>query len=716
MTFVSHAQNFEDVMLWRALRDVEVGTYLDIGAQDPALHSVSRAFYDAGWRGVHVEPTPRYSAALRADRPDEKVVEALVGYRGGIANLFEIANTGLSTGIDAIAERHRAGGWAARAIQAPVVTLADLLDLFEGRDIHWMKIDVEGMEPDVLQSWGDHPARPWIVVIESVAPLSQVPSHEAWIGEMLERNYREVYFDGLNRFFVTEGRPEIAGSFAAPPNVFDGFVVPNDHFAGGLLRQQRDEATSAADAVWQLRIDAAEQAQDSLREEAAALAEARNEAEHQAEQARAELLAAQDRHASAEAEVRAGHAEREARLGDQLREAGAALQAAADRSADLHADFGRRIEAVGADHAEQVGRMATAQVELSAAHAAREARLGDQLREAGAVLQTAADQRADLQAELARRIEALGAAHAENIDRMAAAQAARESDVARREADLSRLLDAAHAKIAASDAQLGRAALLLHRIEGSRGWRWTAPLRILANPRRAPALGRQIASLATELAGRAEAIALASAPAATIPEMGDNMDAATLQPPDPGIRATSLDELLALRDRAFVRSAYLTVLGREADPDGEAHHLYWLRRGVLKMQILGQLRRSREGRAYDPVIAGLDRAIRRHRRHRIALIGAILRAFGGGEGDSTVDRGFRALANEIGGLRDDQSMWMTQLIQTVDQRLLAPSPPAPVIQPEAVPEPEAIDQPQAADAGQLAPRALEIHRRLASAR
>ena len=37
MTFVSFAQNFEDVILWRALRHVEHGQYLDIGAQDPVL-------------------------------------------------------------------------------------------------------------------------------------------------------------------------------------------------------------------------------------------------------------------------------------------------------------------------------------------------------------------------------------------------------------------------------------------------------------------------------------------------------------------------------------------------------------------------------------------------------------------------------------------------------------------------------------------------------
>ena len=60
MSIISYAQNFEDVMLWRALGQIEHGFYIDIGAQDPIIDSVSLAFYEHGWRGIHVEPmSPR---------------------------------------------------------------------------------------------------------------------------------------------------------------------------------------------------------------------------------------------------------------------------------------------------------------------------------------------------------------------------------------------------------------------------------------------------------------------------------------------------------------------------------------------------------------------------------------------------------------------------------------------------------------------------------
>lgn len=56
MTFISYAQNYEDVMLHRALKGVEKGFYIDVGANDPVQYSVTKAFYERGWRGINIEP------------------------------------------------------------------------------------------------------------------------------------------------------------------------------------------------------------------------------------------------------------------------------------------------------------------------------------------------------------------------------------------------------------------------------------------------------------------------------------------------------------------------------------------------------------------------------------------------------------------------------------------------------------------------------------
>src|SRR3546814_8148035 len=104
MSRVCFGQNFEDVVLWRALEHVQAGRYLDIGAQHPVIDSVSQSFYREGWRGVHVEPTPQYAAALRKDRPDETVIEAAAGDQTGLITLFVFPDTGLSTTTPQVAQ------------------------------------------------------------------------------------------------------------------------------------------------------------------------------------------------------------------------------------------------------------------------------------------------------------------------------------------------------------------------------------------------------------------------------------------------------------------------------------------------------------------------------------------------------------------------------------------------------------------------------------
>jgi FkbM family methyltransferase len=261
MTFVSYAQNFEDVMLWRALRHVEHGFYLDIGAQDPVIDSVSLAFYERGWRGCHVEPTLQYFSRLQQARPDEMVLQVAVGKEDGFLNFFEFENSGLSTSDPEIANSHRSKGFACRETTVPAISLKNLLQRLGDRDIHWMKIDVEGGEQAVIEGWSDSPVRPWILVIESTRPLTQDDNSAAWLELVLSKGYKFVYFDGLNRFYVSERHSELQSSFAVPPNIFDDFVL---------------SGTASQPFCRHLEARAREQEQRALAAESNALAEAQH--------------------------------------------------------------------------------------------------------------------------------------------------------------------------------------------------------------------------------------------------------------------------------------------------------------------------------------------------------------------------------------------------------------------------------------------------------
>jgi len=308
MSFVSYAQNFEDVMLWRALQHVDDGFYIDIGAQHPVVDSVSFAFYEHGWRGVHVEPTQQYSSLLRAARPDESVFQVAIGNQDQRLSFYEFADTGLSTADPQVARRHQANGFNCRETLVPVLSLDALLQQVKVPDIHWLKIDVEGLEKDVLESWQSCSSIPWVVVVESTRPLTQEESHYEWEAILLAKGYTYVYFDGLNRFYISPDHPELIESFSMPPNIFDGFVL------SGTASQPFCSLVSSKALQAEARADQAEGR--ALQAEARAdQAEGRAlQAEARADQAEGRALQAEARADQAEgkalqAEARADQAE-----------------------------------------------------------------------------------------------------------------------------------------------------------------------------------------------------------------------------------------------------------------------------------------------------------------------------------------------------------------------------------------------------------------------
>lgn len=115
---------------------------------------------------------------------------------------------------------------------------------------------------------------------------------------------------------------------------------------------------------------------------------------------------------------------------------------------------------------------------------------------------------------------------------------------------------------------------------------------------------------------------------------------------NPYLRADSLDELLTWHDADFIRCAFVTILGRQPDLEGERHYLGRLRSGQSRLQILRDLRQSAEAKQHDPGIAGLDRALRLAAWQRVPFLGASLRWFTKYRDDnSTAERRFRELTN-----------------------------------------------------------------------
>ena len=244
--FVSYAQNYEDVALWRTLKHVEGGFYVDLGAQHPVIDSVSRAFYERGWRGVHVEPVPHYAELIRADRPGETVVEKAIGASRGRATFHVMLDSGLSTLSEDGAKRaEEMLDRPSRTIDVEVITLDDLFDSLGNRPVHWLKVDVEGFEKEALTGWDTRRHRPWVIVVEATLPNSRVPNHEGWEPLILAGGYSFAYFDGLNRFYVADEHPELIEDIQRPPTVFDGFISYGEARKDGEITRLQSQLVQA---------------------------------------------------------------------------------------------------------------------------------------------------------------------------------------------------------------------------------------------------------------------------------------------------------------------------------------------------------------------------------------------------------------------------------------------------------------------------------------
>jgi FkbM family methyltransferase len=215
---ISFAQNQEDILLDRVLNKPD-GFYVDIGANDPEFHSVTKLMYDKGWSGINVEPNPVLHRRLCDQRPRDVNLNAGVSNADGTLTFYDVkAIHGWSTFEPAFAENYRKNhGLEVVERPIPVRTLAAIFDEHVDREVDFLKIDVEGFERQALEGADFDRWRPRIVLLEATWP-------DAWEPILIRAAYPLATFDGLNRYYVREEEPELAAALKTPVNVMDNWI------------------------------------------------------------------------------------------------------------------------------------------------------------------------------------------------------------------------------------------------------------------------------------------------------------------------------------------------------------------------------------------------------------------------------------------------------------------------------------------------------------
>jgi FkbM family methyltransferase len=223
---ITYAQNREDIFLFALLGHIEDGVYVDVGAHDPTFHSVTRMFYERGWRGLNIEANPRLLQKFLDERPFDTNISVGVSNTDGEMTFREYPGAlGYSSFHDAIKEIHERTDRPYVDATVPVRTLAAIFEETKPPRIDFLKIDVEGHELEVLRGNDWSRWRPSVVLAEAICGAEIT----AYLSDVA---YKFEFFDGLNNYYVEQ----------------DALNVTMDNYPSRILsygyRVATDQATS----------------------------------------------------------------------------------------------------------------------------------------------------------------------------------------------------------------------------------------------------------------------------------------------------------------------------------------------------------------------------------------------------------------------------------------------------------------------------------------
>lgn len=168
----SFSKSGEDVQLWQLLKK-DKGVFVDIGAHHPIFGNNTYFFYLRGWRGINVEPNPKFEPFYKKFRKGDFF------YPGGIAQLdgeleyFELESNVRNTFSKKYIKDFSLEKDVSNTKLLPVKRLSVLFEnyLTEDFSIDFMSIDVEGMELEVVNSNDWSKFRPKFILLETHNPL-----------------------------------------------------------------------------------------------------------------------------------------------------------------------------------------------------------------------------------------------------------------------------------------------------------------------------------------------------------------------------------------------------------------------------------------------------------------------------------------------------------------------------------------------------------------
>ncbi len=196
--FKSYSQDGEDMIIRSFFEEMSAlnGFYIDVGAFHPYRYSNTCYFYNRGWRGINIEPTPSAIHLFNQHRPEDINLNIAIGGHKEELTFYCFNEPALNSFSKSLSEERDGEKQYFITDRIPVMVypLHEILTKYvpSEQTIHFMSIDVEGLDLVVLQSNNWKKFRPTYLLVEDIFEYLDQTNQSEVYHYLISLNYKAV--------------------------------------------------------------------------------------------------------------------------------------------------------------------------------------------------------------------------------------------------------------------------------------------------------------------------------------------------------------------------------------------------------------------------------------------------------------------------------------------------------------------------------------------
>ena len=168
---ISNSAYGEEILVNRILKSYKKGFFVDVGAHNPVIGSLTKRLYDKGWSGLNLDFSEPNIKLLKLFRRRDISIQTGVSDKNGMKESFSFDP---SSGTNTLNKEY-AKGWSKNFYKKFEVkkikcqTLTKILDHHSVRsDFEYLNIDVEGHDLNVLKGFDLNFYKPKLITCEII--------------------------------------------------------------------------------------------------------------------------------------------------------------------------------------------------------------------------------------------------------------------------------------------------------------------------------------------------------------------------------------------------------------------------------------------------------------------------------------------------------------------------------------------------------------------